>query len=189
MEKHKLEQIFDESKFPELTFIPIKEYPYIKSAIRTDGKHITVSGPSGSGKTTVVKKILKEENISDTDFLWINAREYEETGSYIELFSRVLKTEPIFELVNEYLALVKFIVIDDFHFLNQSVRFEIAKNLKLLHEKHIRFIIIGISSAPEELVGVEAELGIRNDPFDLKTQDDGFSRKLIDLGTSLLNIE
>jgi len=31
-----LEQAFNESKFPERTFIPIKEHPFIKSAIRTD---------------------------------------------------------------------------------------------------------------------------------------------------------
>lgn len=188
MEILKLEQVFDESKFPELTFIPIKEYPYIKSAIRTDGKHVTVSGPSGSGKTTIVKRVLFEEKINTSDLLWINAREYETAGSFNELFSRILKIDPIFEIINEYLAMVKFIVIDDFHFLSQSVRFEIAKNLKLLHEKHIRFIIIGISSSAEELVGVDAELGIRNDPFDLKTQNSEFSEKLINVGSKLLNI-
>jgi hypothetical protein len=184
----KLEQVFDESKFPELTFIPIMEYPFIKSAIRTDGKHVTVSGPSGSGKTTIVKRILLEEKIKDSDLLWINAREYDTAGSYNELFSRKLKVDLVFEIINEYLSMVKFIVIDDFHFLSQPVRFEIAKNLKLLHEKHIRFIIIGISSSAEELVGVDAELGIRNDPFDLKTQSPDFSKRLIDAGSKLLNI-
>ncbi len=184
----KIEQVFDESKFPDLTFIPIKEYPFIKSAIRTDGKHLTVSGPSGSGKTTVVKRILLEESIKVSDLLWINAREYETANSFNELFSRILKVDPIFEVINEYLGVVKFVVIDDFHFLAQPVRFEVAKNLKLLHEKHIRFIIIGISSSAEELVGVDAELGIRNDPFDLKTQSSEFSKKLIDTGSKLLNI-
>lgn len=188
MEILRLEQVFDESKFPERTFIPIKEYPFIKSAIRTDGKHVTVSGPSGSGKTTIVKRILLEEKIKPSDLLWINAREYETAGSYNELFSRILKVDSIFETINEYLSMVKFIVIDDFHFLSQSVRYEIAKNLKLLHEKRIRFIIIGISSSAEELVGVDAELGIRNDPFDLKTQSPDFSKKLIDTGCKLLNI-
>lgn len=183
-----LEQAFNESKFPERTFIPIKEHPFIKSAIRTDEKHVTVSGPSGSGKTTIVKRILLEEGIEASDLLWINAREYETAGSYNELFSRILKIDSIFETINEYLSMVKFIVIDDFHFLSQSVRFEIAKNLKLLHEKRIRFIIIGISSSAEELVGFDAELGIRNDPFDLKTQSPDFSKKLIDTGCKLLNI-
>lgn len=188
MEILRLEQVFDESKFPERTFIPIQEYQFIKSAIRTDGKHVTVSGPSGSGKTTIVKRILLEEKIKASDLLWINAREYETAGSYNELFSRILKVDSIFEIINEYLKMVKFIVIDDFHFLSQSVRFEIAKNLKLLHEKRIRFIIIGISSSAEELVGVDAELGIRNDPFDLKTQSPDFSEKLIETGCKILNI-
>ncbi len=188
MEQIKLEQVFDESKFPEHTFIPIKEYPFIKSAIRTDGKHITVSGPSGSGKTTVVKKILLEENVQYSDLLWINAREYEYCNSYNELFALVLQIEPSFDAINEYLRMVSFVVIDDFHFLSQTVRFEIAKNLKLLHEKRIRFIIIGISSSAEELVGVDAELGIRNDPFDLKTQTPQFSKELVVRGGKLLNI-
>ena len=123
-----------------------------------------------------------------SDVLWINAREYENCGSYEELFSMVLKIEPIFAVINEYLALVKFVVIDDFHFLSQAVRIQIAKNLKLLHEKHIRFIIIGISSSAEELVGVDSELGIRNDPFDIKIQTSEFTRTLIVKGTNLLNV-
>ena len=189
MEIYKIEQIFDESKFPDLTFVPIYEYPYIKSAIRTEGKHITISGPSGSGKTTIIKRILQEEGINLKDLLWINAREYESANSFEELFARILNIDSIFEEINDYLSAVNFVVIDDFHFLSQQVRYEIAKNLKLLHEKGIRFIVIGISSSAEELVGVDAELGIRNDPFNLTTQDDEFCRKLIDKGCSFLNIK
>ncbi|MFO0795437.1 MAG: TIR domain-containing protein [Candidatus Brocadiaceae bacterium] len=189
MEKHKLEEIFNEAKFPEKTFIPLKEYPFIKSAIRAGGKHITISGPSGSGKTTVITKILQEEGISKKDVLWINAREYTESATYNELFSKVLTIEPIFEEITSYLQLVKFIVVDDFHFLSSNARYEIAKNLKLLHEKNIRFILIGISSSAEELVGVDAELGIRNDPFELKTQKESFVLDLIKKGEEFLNIE
>lgn len=189
METYKIEQVFDESKFPEFTFTPIKEYPFIKSAIRTVGKHLTISGPSGSGKTTIIKGILLEENILIKDFLWINAREYDSANSYEELFARILNIDPVFEEINEYLASVKFVIIDDFHFLNQAVRLEIARHLKLLHEKAIRFIIIGISSSAEELVGIDAELGIRNDPFDIKTQSEEFCLQLIEQGCSLLNIK
>jgi len=188
MQTHNLEDVFNEASFPTLTFIPTKEYPFIKSAIRAGGKHITISGPSGSGKTTIVNKLLQEEGIRLEDLLWINAREYSTCSSYCELFSVVLKTEPDFNEINDYLKLTKFIVIDDFHFLASSTRYEIARNLKLLHEKNIRFILIGISSSAEEMVGVDGELGIRNDPFELKTQTDDFVIKLIELGTSLLNI-
>lgn len=186
--KYNLEDIFNEASFPKKTFVAVQEYPFIKSALRAEGKHLTISGPSGSGKTTVINQLLKEENIKSTDLLWINAREYSNCSNYCELFSVVLKCEPIFEEINHYLELVKFIVVDDFHFLSSSVRYEIAKNLKLLQEKKIRFIIIGISSSAEELVGVDAELGIRNDPFELKTQNENFVRKLVKVGSDLLNI-
>ena len=59
--------------------------------------------------------------------------------------------------------------------------------MKLWHENNIRFIIIGIASSASELVGVDAELGIRNDPFELKTQDENFVLNLIQLGEQALN--
>jgi len=83
--------------------------------------------------------------------------------------------------------LVKFVVIDDFHFIKKGARLEISKNLKLWHEKGVRFIIIGIATSAEELYGVDPELGIRNDPFELKTQDDAFCRKLLTNGCNALN--
>ncbi|TDX01464.1 TIR domain-containing protein [Dinghuibacter silviterrae] len=184
-----LEDVFNEAAFPKNTFIEIKEYPYIKSAIRAKGKHITISGPSGSGKTTIISRLLLDEGIESRDTLWINAREHASANSYAELFSTVLKTDPDFDVINDYLKMVRFIIIDDFHFLTANTRSEIAKNLKLLHEKDIRFILIGISSSAEELVGIDAELGIRNDPFQLKTQSEEFVVKLIKLGTKLLNVE
>jgi hypothetical protein len=61
--------------------------------------------------------------------------------------------------------------------------------LKLWHENKVRFIIIGIASSATELVGIDAELGIRNDPFELKTQTEIFVQKLIDLGEQALNFK
>ena len=59
---------------------------------------------------------------------------------------------------------------------------------KLWHERNIRFIIIGIASSAAELFGADTELGIRNDPFELKTQDEQFVRSLIARGEEALNI-
>ncbi|MDR1737233.1 MAG: TIR domain-containing protein [Candidatus Symbiothrix sp.] len=190
MERHiyRLEDVFDESKFPDLTFVPIKEYPFLQSAIRTAGKHITLSGPSGSGKTTIIKRLLLEEKITDNDLFWINAREYENASNFLELFAMSLSEPNIkLESVFDLLSCTKFVIIDDFHFLPKDVRFEIAQKLKLLHEKHIRFILIGITSSAQELVGVDSELGIRNAPFELKTQDADFTNALISKGEELLN--
>jgi hypothetical protein len=52
----------------------------------------------------------------------------------------------------------------------------------------VRFIVIGIASSAAELFGADTELGIRNDPFELKTQDDAFVRSLISQGENALNM-
>lgn len=56
------------------------------------------------------------------------------------------------------------------------------------HEKGVRFIIIGIASSAEELYGVDPELGIRNDPYELKIQSESFCRTLLKLGEAALNV-
>jgi Cdc6-like AAA superfamily ATPase len=183
-----LELVFNEASYPEVTFVQPKEYPYIKSAFRAEGKHITLSGPSGSGKTTLIMSLLRDLNISASDRLMFNGRSHAVVESIFQVLGHELGTEPTFEGVTPYLQLVKFVVIDDFHHLSLAARTELAKHLKLWHENGVRFVIIGIASSANELIGTDAELGIRNDPFELKTQDEDFVRKLINLGEQALNI-
>lgn len=186
MSTYTLEQVFNEAAFPEVTFVEPTNYNFIKASFKTPGKHITISGPSGTGKTTVVKHILKELDVQDGDVLWINGRQYSDVDSGIMLLAQELNTAPNFNELTELLQLVKFVVIDDFHFIKKGARLEISKNLKLWHEKGVRFLIIGIATSAEELYGVDPELGIRNDPFELKTQDSTFCRKLLNKGSVAL---
>ncbi len=183
-----LEHVFNEAAFPEVTFVEPKEYPYIKASFKTPGKHITLSGASGTGKTTVARKILRELSIAETDVLWINGRQYADVDSGILLLAQELGTAPSFNQITELLQLVSFVVIDDFHFIKQGARLEIASKLKLWHEKNVRFIIIGIATSAEELYGTDPELGIRNDPYELKTQSDNFCKELLRLGSAALKI-
>jgi hypothetical protein len=99
-----------------------------------------------------------------------------------------LNTDPTFQAVTPLLALLKFVIVDDFHHLSRSARLELVKNLKLWHENGVRFVLVGIASSAQELLGADAELGIRNDPFELKTQDDKFVLQLILLGENALNV-
>lgn len=184
----KLEDVFNEAAFPEVTFVEPKEYPYIKASFKTPGKHVTLSGASGTGKTTIAKKLLRELAIPETDVLWINGRQYADIDSGLLLLAQELGTAPTFNDITDLLKLVTFVVIDDFHFIKQGARLEIAANLKLWHEKNVRFIIIGIASSAEELYGTDPELGIRNDPYELKTQSDVFCKTLLSLGSDALNI-
>lgn len=183
-----LEHVFNEAAFPEVTFVEPKEYPYLKASFKAPGKHITLSGASGTGKTTITRKLLRELAISDADVLWINGRQYSDVDSGIILLAEELGVAPSFNDVTDLLRLVTFVVIDDFHFLKHGARLEIASKLKLWHEKNVRFIIIGIASSADELYGVDPELGIRNDPYELKTQSDDFCKALLELGSNALKI-
>ncbi len=175
---YRLEQVFNEASYPQITFVEPKEYPYIRSAFRAEGKHITVSGPSGTGKTTLVRRLLKDSEILESDVLWINGRQYSESDSCFFVLGKELKCEPTYQALTPLLQLVRFVVVDDFHHLKSSARLELASNLKLWHEQKVRFITIGIASSAKELYGADLELGIRNDPFEVKTQDEKFCSEL-----------
>ena len=186
---YQLEEVFNEARYPDITFVPPKEYPQIKSAFRAKGKHITLSGPSGSGKTTLIQRLVKEEGVSHYDLVELSGREYSHIESGLVVLAEKLRVQPTLEDVTSLLQMVKFVVIDDFHHLSKGARLEIGQHLKLWHERNVRFIIVGIASSAAELFGADPELGIRNDPFELKTQDEQFVRSLIERGEGALNIE
>lgn len=185
----KLENVFNEAAFPEITFVEPKEYPYIKASFRAHGKHVTLSGASGTGKTTIAKRVLRDLDVSDADVLWLNGRQYADVDSGLQVLARELSSDASFESITDLLKLVRYVVIDDFHFLRKGARLELASNLKLWHEKDVRFVIIGIASSAEELYGIDPELGIRNDPYELKTQSQDFIKQLLSLGEKALNIQ
>jgi ABC-type cobalamin/Fe3+-siderophores transport system ATPase subunit len=117
-----LEAVFNEAAFPEYTYVNPKEYPFIKSALRAKGKHVTVAGASGSGKTTVVNKILRDLEIKQTEILLINGREYKHHSSYLEMLGSIIGVDPTFEEIAPYLFSQRLVVIDDFHHLSETAK-------------------------------------------------------------------
>lgn len=189
MPSYALEEVFNEAGFPEVVFVQPKEFKYVRASLKTPGKHVTIAGPSGSGKTTIVMRILRDLDVKDADILWINGRQFSSLESGLTVFAQALACSSDFEEVTELLRMVKHVVIDDFHFLQASARQEIASLLKLWHEKNVRFVIIGIASSAEELLKVDPELGIRNDPYTFGKQSPEFVAELFTLGTEALNIK
>lgn len=189
MPTYALEQVFNEAAYPEVTFVPPSNFAHIRSSFRSPGKHVTVSGASGTGKTTLVTHVLRELGVPSSDVLWINGRQYADLDSGISVLGRVLGAPEDFAEITELLKLVKFTVIDDFHHLSTGAKLEVARLLKLWHEKGTRFVIIGIASSAADLYGADPELGIRNDPFEMREQDAAFTRKLLRLGELALNVE
>ena len=184
-----VEAVFNEAAYPEYTYVDPKEYPFIKSAFRAKGKHVTISGASGSGKTTVVNKILRDLAIKPSDVFLINGREFKNHTNYLEMFGAMLGVEPTYEAIGPYLISQRLVILDDFHHLAESVKDGLSEDLKLWHEKSVRFVLIGIASSARDLAGNDSELGIRNDVFDLRTQDEAFVRKLMTQGAHHLRLK
>ena len=112
-----VEAVFNEAAYPEYTYVDPKEYPFIKSAFRAKGKHVTISGASGSGKTTVVNKILRDLAIKPSDVFLINGREFKNHTNYLEMFGAMLGVEPTYEAIGPYLISQRLVILDDFHHL------------------------------------------------------------------------
>jgi hypothetical protein len=184
-----LEQVFNEAAYPEVTFVRPRDYNHIRSSFKTPGKHVTISGASGTGKTSLIRHVLKDLGVADKDVLLINGRQFVNEQTGLGVLARTLGTAEEFEEITELLSLAQFVVIDDFHHLSLSARNELAKLLKLWHEKKVRFVIIGIASSANDLYGTDPELGIRNDPFEMGKQDSAFVKSLLKLGEDALNIK
>lgn len=189
MPNYTLEQVFNEAAYPEVTFVLPTSFAHIRSSFKTPGKHLTISGASGTGKTTLVTHALRELAIPQENILWINGRQYSDLDSGLSVLARVLGAPEDFAEITGLLSLVRFTVIDDFHHLSTGAKLEIAKLLKLWHEKGVRFVIIGIASSAADLYGADPELGIRNDPFEMGAQDATFTRELMRLGEGALNVK
>lgn len=188
MAGYELEQVFNEASYPEVTFVQPSNYRYIRSSFKSKGKHITISGASGTGKTTLVMHALRDLGILAADVVWINGRQFSGEQTGLSVLARALSTSDSLDEVAPLLALVSFVVIDDFHHLDAAARLDLASSLKLWHEIGVRFIVIGIASSAAELYGADPELGIRNDPFEMGAQDSDFTRNLVALGETALNI-
>lgn len=189
MQSYSVSDVFNESDVPILTFVKPKEYQDIIGSIHTSGKHITISGPSGCGKTTLARKSLAEAGFGPGNTHWISGRDHAQTCSVAEIFLREFSCSNDESEILEYLKVAGIIIFDDFHHLQASVRDDIGYKLKRWHELGIRFFIIGIASSSKKMLDIDPELGIRNDVYEMKRQDETFCRKVIELGEQHLNIQ
>jgi energy-coupling factor transporter ATP-binding protein EcfA2 len=189
MKTYQLAEVFNESEIPVLTFIPPKEFNDIVGSILTSGKHITLSGPSGCGKTTLAKKALEKAKFNPGKSHWISGRDYSHCTTVEEVFSKEFGCSDDTKEILQYLELSGLLVIDDFHHLKDEVRQVIASKMKRWNELSIRLFLIGIASSNKKIVDEDSELGIRNDYYEMKQQDDEFCRQIIVEGESYLKIK
>ncbi len=177
-----LSDVFNEASIPVVTFVQPKEFSDLVGSLLTPGKHVTLCGPSGCGKTTLAKKALDKARLDTGKYYWMSGRSHTDVDDWRKVFALEFGCDPQESEVTAYLAVCGILVIDDFHHMHKDVRDSIGKLLKLWHERGIRVLIIGIAESAHHLLEIDSELGIRNDPYDMKVQDDAFINEIVRLG-------
>jgi hypothetical protein len=117
----------------------------------------------------------------------MSGRSHVERKTWQDVFASEFGCSTDEDEVLQFLSAAGILVIDDFHHLRHDVRDAVGRSLKLWHERSIRVLIIGIAESAHSLLQIDSELGIRNDPYDMKVQDTQFIAKVIELGESALN--
>ncbi len=185
---YQLDDVFNEAQIPTVTFVEPLLFADLVGAVRTKGKHITLSGPSGCGKTTMAKKALAKAKLDEGDYLWESGRDHAKCESVSELIQSIFACGEVESDQVGWLQVAGMLVIDDFHHLHENVKQEIGKLLKRWHERGVRIFIIGIARSAQELVSLDSELSTRNESFEMKSQRPEFIKNVIEEGERALNI-
>lgn len=106
-----------------------------------------------------------------------------------ELFAKAFACKQDMDEIIEYLLASGILIIDDFHHLRENIRQDLGYLLKRWHELGVRIFIIGIASSNKKMLDVDSEVGIRNDVYEMKKQNNDFIEKVINLGEQHLNIK
>lgn len=184
---YQLSDVFNEAKVPVLTFVPPKDFNDLVGSLKTPGKHVTLSGPSGGGKTTLAEKALEKAGIGTGGYYWISGRDYAQKQLLIDTLSSAFSCDCTEAETLGYLKAAGILVIDDFHHLQKSVRDEIGLKLKRWGELGIRVFVVGIAGLNKALLDLDSELAIRNDSYEMGTQNNEFIESVIKLGEDALH--
>jgi hypothetical protein len=187
-QKYQLDAVFNEADLPTVTYVPPAEAKQLKASLRTKGKHVTLIGASGSGKSTVAAKILEEIGLLSSGVHKLSGRSYPNERSFLSILGQEFGEEPTAAAVEPWLQSFDLIMVDDVHHLTSDAREELARMLKLWHEKSIKFFLIGIAKSSDQIVGSDPELAIRNDVHTLGIQSITFLRQVMRQGEQALNI-
>ncbi len=189
MTVYQLDEVFNEAQIPTLTYVPPAEAKQLRASLKTKGKHVTLVGASGSGKSTVAEKILAEVFPDANRVHKFSGRTYTSESSVISILGKEFQEEPSAAAVEPWLQAYDLVVIDDVHHLSYEARQELARMLKLWHEKGIKFLLIGIAKTSDQILGSDPELAIRNDVHTLAAQDAEFLKRVLVKGEAALNVE
>jgi hypothetical protein len=174
--KIELQQVFVTNGVPKYTFVKSKEYKQLLVALKTPGRGIVLEGPSGIGKTSAFIGAL-EEIPEKHKVLTLSARKQED----IKLIEELPNLKPF-----------GFVIIDDFHKLEDALKQKIADLMKVIADENDnknKIVIAGINKAGINLVSFASDLNNRIEIIPFESNPDEKIEELISLGEKILNIE
>lgn len=135
----------------------------------------------------LAEKALDKAGIGTGGYHWISGRDYAQKQLLIDVLSSAFSCDSTDAETLGYLKAAGILVIDDFHHLLKSVRDEIGLKLKRWGELGIRVFVVGIASLNKALLDLDSELAIRNDSYEIGTQNNEFIESVIKLGEDALH--
>ncbi len=175
MPKPRVEEVFKRSGLPTYTFVEPAEYSHLKVALRTPGRGVVVEGPSGIGKTTAVRKAAQDAGLGNVAQM-LSGRNPDD----VETIRMIPDLKD-----------AGMIIIDDFHRLEDDVKFAIAEHLKVMADREdekTKIVLIGINKAGDSLIHFAADLNNRIDTIHFELNDIDRVRELVKKGEQALNI-
>lgn len=171
----RLDQVFTINGVPEVTFVQPSRWNTLLSNLQTPGRGLVIEGPSGIGKTTAVKQALAQLG---------------HAGAAQILSARRAADLELIRLLPEMNGF-GFVVVDDFHRLDDDAKASLADLLKTLADDEStdsKLVVVGINRAGETLIHHAPDVANRLDRLRMEVEPSGKIAEMISKGEAALNI-
>jgi hypothetical protein len=175
----KVEDVFKTEGVPDITFIQPPGFANIIVDLRSPTRGVVFEGASGTGKTTAIQKGLEAANIPINELLILSGRK--ETDIHI-----------IQEMINSVKLPASYVVVDDYHRLDESLRKGVSDLLKLAADTpgaiSGKLIIAGINEVGRQLIQASEDLVKRVSINRIRTASLENALDALDAGSKELNV-
>lgn len=171
----RLDQVFKINGVPEVTFVQPSRWNTLLSNLQTPGRGLVIEGPSGIGKTTAVKQALAQIG---------------QAGAAQILSARRTADVDLIRLLPETTGF-GFVVVDDFHRLDDGLKASLADLLKTLADDEStdsKLVVVGINRAGETLIHHAPDVANRLDVLRMEVEPPSKIAEMINKGEEALSV-
>ena len=151
-EARPIDRIFRRSGTPDVTFVEPAQFTTLQVELDAMGTGLVIEGPSKVGKTTAVKKALAQQE-RPRPVRWLDGKMPPGAAELREIFDALVSGE-----------LTGHLLIDDFHYLDDELRRQLAFRMKALadqDEPKAKVTVIGVNPVGSSLTRALPDLAGR----------------------------